>query len=304
MDVFEIDLNLLRVFHAIAEEGSLTLAGNRLGLSQPAVSYALGRLRTLFNDPLFVRSGNAMHPTSTALELLDPVRRLMSSAQEALRHAEHFIPAQSTRTFHIAMSDIGEMVFLPPVCEKLREIAPHVRLDVMQLPVDQIEEALRNGQLDIAIGNLPSLKPTTRFAPLFHEAYVCMTAKRDGASGKRLTMEEYLALSHVSVVSKEHSHRMIEDVLHQRKIHRKIALQLPHFSAVPEILLRTGWAVTLPRRAAQYFNNARKFSIFELPSAIPEVEVTLHWHDDFEESDANRWLRTLLIELLASREDS
>lgn len=299
MDVFEIDLNLLRVFHAIVEEGSLTLAGNRLGLSQPAVSYALGRLRTMYNDPLFVRSGNTMQPTSTALELLDPVRRLMSSAQEALRHAERFIPAQSTRTFHIAMSDMGEVVFLPPICEKLCEVAPGVHLEVMQLPVEQIEDALRNGRLDVAIGNLPTLKPVTRFEPLFHEAYVCMTARRDDASGGKLTMQEYLNLLHVSVVSKEHSHRMIEDFLRQKKIYRKIALQLPHFSAVPEILLRTGWAVTLPRRAAQYFNSAGEFSIFELPSAIPEVEVTLHWHDDFEESDANSWLRTLLIELLA-----
>jgi DNA-binding transcriptional LysR family regulator len=298
MDVFELDLNLLRVFHAIAEEGSLTLAGNRLDLSQPAVSYALGRLRNLFNDPLFVRSGNAMRPTSTALELLEPVRRLMSSAQEALRHAERFIPAQSTRTFHIAMSDIGEMVFLPPVCERLREVAPHVRLEVMQLPVDEIEEALRNGRLDLAIGNLPSLKATTRFESLFHEAYVCMTAARDDIQGQRLAMEDYLAMLHVSVVSKEHGHRIIEDVLRQHKLHRKVALQLPHFSAVPEILLRTGWAVTLPGKVAQHFNATGKFSVYELPSGAPEVEVTLHWHEDFEESDANRWLRAQLIDLL------
>lgn len=299
MDVFEIDLNLLRVFHAIAEEGTLTQAGVRLGLSQPAVSYALGRLRTMFDDPLFVRTNNTMRPTSTALELLDPVRRLMSSAQEALRHAERFTPLQSTRTFHIAMSDIGEVMFLPPICERLGEIAPNIALEVGQLPVEGIEDALRNGRLDLAIGNLPALKHTTRHAPLFHEDYVCMTACRDDSASGPLAMDEYLALRHVSVISKEHGHHLIEDFLRQNRIHRKIAMQLPHFSAVPDVLLRTGWAVTLPRRAAQFFNAAGRFSIRELPLAVPEVEVTLHWHEDFEDSDANRWLRGQLIALLA-----
>ncbi|MQR00066.1 LysR family transcriptional regulator [Glaciimonas soli] len=299
MDIMEIDLNLLRVLHAITEEGSLTLAGNRLGLSQPAVSYALGRLRILFNDPLFVRSGNTMQPTSTAMELLDPIRRVMSAAQDALRHAERFIPAQSTRTFHLAMSDIGEIVFLPPVCERLVAIAPGIRLEVVQLPQAQIEDGLRSGRIDAAIGNVPSLKTSTRFMPLFHEAYVCMTRKRPGPLNHRLTIDEYLAFLHVFVVSTEHSHRMIEDFLQEQKIQRKIALQIPHFSAVPGILQCTDWAVTLPRRAAKYFNSTRSFSIFELPVALPEVEVTLHWHADFEESDANRWFRNLLIDILA-----
>lgn len=299
MDIAELDLNLLRVLHTIAEEGSLTLAGARLGLSQPAVSYALGRLRTLFNDRLFVRIGNTMQPTSTALELLKSVRRVMAAAQETLRHAERFIPASSTRTFHISMSDIGEMVFLPRVCERLRDVAPGIRLELVQLPQMQIEEALRNGRLDIAIGNLPLLKAVTRFQPLFHEAYVCMTSKREGALNHKLSIAEYQAMSHVAVVSREHSHREIEDFFLERGIHRTIVLQVQHFSAVPEVLQRTGWAVTLPRRAAQYFNSARNFTIYELPVELLEVEVTLHWHTDFDESDANLWFRNLLIDILA-----
>jgi DNA-binding transcriptional LysR family regulator len=299
MDILELDLNLLRVLHAITEEGSLTMAGQRLGLSQPAVSHALNRLRVLFNDPLFVRSGNTMQATSTALELLDPVRRVMSAAQEALRHAERFIPAKSTRTFHIAMSDIGETVFLPKLCETLCAIAPGIRLKVVQLPQSQIEDALRNGRLDAAIGNLPALKTSTRFSPLFHEAYVCMTGKRVGPLNHRLTLDEFLALSHVLVISSEHSHRLIEDFLREKKIHRKIALEIPHFSALPGVLQCTEWAAMIPRRGAEYFNSAGNFSIYELPIVAPEVEVTLHWHADFEDSDSNRWFRNLIIDILA-----
>lgn len=300
MDIIDTDLNLLRVFHAIAEENSLTLAGNRLGLSQPAVSYALGRLRAMFNDPLFVRSGNSMQPTSAALELREPIRRAMSAIQEALRHGERFDPARSTRTFHMTMSDIGEMVFLPPLCERLREVAPQVRLEVSQLPLGQIEEALRSGRLDLAIGNLPTLKPATQWHALFHEAYVCMTRKHAGETRRKLTAEEYTAMAHVFVASADNNHRLIEDFLREHNIRRNIALQIPHFSVVPQILQRTDWAVTLPRRAAQSLNSGRNFSTFELPVAIPEVEVTVHWHADFEESEANRWLRKLLIETLSA----
>ncbi len=292
-------MTLLRVFHAIAEENSLTLAGNRLGLSQPAVSYALGRLRAMFNDPLFLRSGNTMQPTSTALELREPIRRAMSSIQQALSYGQRFDPASSARTFQITMSDIGEMVFLPPLCEKLRELAPNVHLEVSQLPLSQIEEALRSGRLDLAIGNLPTLKTSTHFQTLFQEAYVCMTRKHAGETRRKLSVSEYLELAHVFVAAADNSHRMVEDFLRARNMRRMIALQIPHFSVVPQILQRTDWAVTLPRRAAQNFNSSRHFSIFELPEAIPEVEVTVHWHADFEDSEANAWFRKLVIETLA-----
>lgn len=304
MDILHADLNLLRVFHALAEENSLTLAGARLGLSQPAVSYALGRLRAMFNDPLFVRSGNTMQPTSAALELREPIRRAMSSIQEALRHGERFDPARSTRTFNVAMSDIGEMVFLPPLCERLRTAAPHMTLQVSQVPLAQIEEALRSGRLDLAVGNLPTLKASTQSRALFHEAYVCMTRKRAGETRRKLTADEYLAMAHVYVASADNSHRLIEDFLRERKLRRTIALQLPHFSVVPQILQRTDWAVTLPRSAAQSMNSSRHFSTFELPVAIPEVEVTLHWHADFDNSEANRWLRDLLVETIAGQAGS
>jgi DNA-binding transcriptional LysR family regulator len=184
------------------------------------------------------------------------------------------------------------------MCEKLGAVAPGIRLEVVQLAQAQIEDALRNGRLDAAIGNIPALKTSTRFSTLFHEEYVCMTGGGAGVTGRRLAVEEYLALSHVLVASSEHSHRMIEDFLRERKIHRKIALQIPHFSALPGILMCTEWAATLPRRAAEYFNSSGNFSICELPVAVPEVEVTLHWHADFEDSDSNRWFRELLIDIL------
>jgi len=301
MDTGRVDLNLLRVFHAILEEGSLTLAGVRLGLSQPAVSYALGRLRAAFHDPLFIRTGNEMQPTSAALEMREPLRRAMAAAQEALRFMTPFDPATSSRLFSLTMSDIGELAFLPPLCARLAVLAPSVHLDIQALPIAQAEEALRSGKLDLAIGNLPTLRERTPHHVLFHEAYVCMTRQRPGLPEQALSLDEYLALPHILINSVENAHQQIEGYFRKKKVHRQIALRVPHFTVVPYILAQTDWIVTLPRRAAPLLNTMGQFAVFELPIEIPEVTVSVHWHQDFENNDANRWLRQQIIETLSDQ---
>lgn len=299
LDTSRIDLNLLRVFHAILDEGNLTLAANRLGLSQPAVSYALGRLRAILDDPLFMRSGNEMQPTSAALEMREPLRRAMAAAEYALQLMVPFEPTTSTRVFRISMSDIGELAFLPTLCAALEECAPHVRLDIQSVPLGQLEEALRVGRLDLAIGNLPALTARTRHHPLFHEDYVCMTRRRTGLPKRTMTLERYLASPHVLVGSLESAHHQIEENFRKRNIHRQIALQVPHFTVVPHILARTEWIVTLPRRAVQLLNPANEFAVYDLPADIPGVTVTVHWHADFDDHAANRWIRELVIAKLS-----
>ncbi|QCP52018.1 LysR family transcriptional regulator [Trinickia violacea] len=297
-DFNKIDLNLLRVFEAILEERSLTRAGQRLGLSQPAISYALGRLRSSFDDPLFVRATEGMLPTPTAEQLALPIGRAIASIREALRHGEQFDPATSVREFRLSMSDIGEQVFLPPLCEQLQQIAPLIRLEAGQVPVTDVEERLRLGQLDFAIGNLPALKQSTKYAVLFHEAYVCMTRKRPGLPARKLSRDKFLELLHVAVASSESSHRTIDDSLRAAGLHRRVALRVPHFTVIPQILERTDWMVTLPLRVAQLFNQSERFVVYPLPVAIPEVEVTVHWHETFDSDEGSRWFRELIIRTL------
>ncbi|WP_042886199.1 LysR family transcriptional regulator [Cupriavidus necator] len=297
-DLNDIDLNLLRVFQVILEERSLTRAGHRLGLTQPAISYALGRLRALFDDPLFVRTPEGMLPTPTAQQLALPVGRAIASIREALRHAEQFDPESSERVFRLSMSDIGEQVFLPPLCERLQQLAPLLRLEVKQVPVAQVEEALRLGQLDFAVGNLPALKPLTRFEVLFREPYVCITRKRPGLPARSLSSELFLELSHIEVAASESSHRNIDDALRAAGLQRRIVLQVPHFTVTPQILKGTDWMVTVPQRVAQIFNEGGQFAVYPLPVKIAEVEVTVHWHRSFDNDEGNRWLREQIIETL------
>jgi DNA-binding transcriptional LysR family regulator len=294
-----MDLNLLRVFQAIADEQSLTLAGDRLHLSQPAVSYALRRLRAIFNDPLFIRTKTGMQPTPSAIELAKPISRALQAVQDALSYAEQFDPARTTRTFSLSMTDAAEMFFLPPLCEYMREHAPLARIHIEQVPKATIEEALRTGQLDFAIGNLPQLKAATRHTLLFSETYVCLTRKRNGLPAhKALTVDQFMALAHVQVQSAESSHHQLEDIFRASGLNRPIALEIPHFSVLPSILARSDLAVTLPLRIARLFNSAGQFAMYELPVAIPEVGVTLHWHADFEGDAGNRWMRQAIVDLL------
>lgn len=294
-----MDLNLLRVFQAIAEEQSLTLAGERLHLSQPAVSYALRRLRAIFNDPLFIRTRTGMQPTPSALELAKPIARALQAVQDALSYAEQFEPSSTTRAFSLSMTDAAEMVFLPPLCEYMREQAPLARIHVEQVPKESIEEALRTGQLDFAIGHLPMLKSSTCHTLLFSETYVCLTRNRPGLPGHQaLTVDEFMALSHVQVQSAESSHAQLDDIFRAHGLARPIALDIPHFSVLPSILARSDLAVTVPSRIARLFNANGQFAVYELPIAIPAVEVTLHWHQDFAGDIGSRWMRQAITDLL------
>lgn len=293
-----IDLNLLRVFQVILEERSLTRAAQRLHLSQPTISYSLGRLRSLFDDPLFVRTPDGMLPTATAERLAVPLSNAIASIREALRQSEEFDPATSTREFRLAMSDIGEHVFLPRICEKLQCVAPEVRLAAEQVPLREVEEKLRLGQIDLAIGNLPSLMPVTNHALLFRDEFVCMTRRRDGLPVRKLSRQKFLEFLHVSVTTSDSSHLAIDDILRTQGLHRRIALRVPHFTVVPQILQRTNWMVTLHKGAALMFNETGQFSIYPMPAEIPDIESTVHWHRNFDNDEGIRWFRELVIETL------
>ncbi|SNB80176.1 DNA-binding transcriptional regulator, LysR family [Pseudomonas sp. URIL14HWK12:I8] len=294
----DVDLNLLRVFQTIMEARSLTLAAGRLGITQPAVSYALNRLRKLFDDALFVRTPEGMLPTQTAVRIALPIGRALTAVRDALNETEPFDPGTSDREFRLCMSDIGEQVFLPALCKRLQTLAPRITLSSELVPIAMVVERMRTGQLDFAIGNLSTLKPTTRYKSLFHEQYACMTRKRDRLPTGTISVEQFLAFPHVSVTSTDSSHVGIEDTLVARGLNRHIALRVPHFTVVPQILSHTGWMVILPKGVAHDLNHSEDFAIYPLPVEIPGFESTLHWHGDYNADAGNRWLREFIFDTL------
>jgi len=297
----DLDLNLLRVFDAVLREKSVTRAGQRVGLSQPAMSNALARLRGLFGDPLFVRTPGGMNPTPCALRLADPVRRALDLLELTLREQAGFDAASATRTFRFHMSDIGEVVFLPPLLERLKRDAPGVRLEVAQYPVTGIRESLETGKIDIALGFMPELGGGIAQQRLFRDRYVCLAREDHPVIRRNLSAAQFRAARHVLIASSGTGHEVVERMLEEQGLGGNIALRVPHFMVVPMILARTDLVCTVPWQLAQAFKATGRFRMLEVPLALPTFDVRMLWHERFEQDPGNRWLRERLLELFRAK---
>jgi len=296
MNVHEIDLNLLRVFDAVLHEKGVTPAAARLGLTQPAVSNALARLRKLLGDALFVRTPRGVDATPFARELAEPVRQALALLESALAHGPGFDPPTATRAFRFYMSDLGQIEFLPPLVERAQRVAPGVRLEAVALEVEDIGDALAAGALDLAVGFLPGLGPPVRRQPLFRDPYVCLMRADHPDIGKQLTRKKFLAASH-ALVSYKGGHRVIEEALERAGLARKIALRVPHFTVVPMVLERSNLILTLPSKVARVYQRRGNFKSLPPPVPIPPADVAAHWHERFERDPGSRWLREMVMEL-------
>ncbi len=294
MNVHDIDLNLLRVFDAVLHEKGVTPAAARLGLTQPAVSNALARLRKILGDALFVRTPRGMDATPFARELAEPVRQALALLESALAHGPGFDPATATRAFRFYMSDLGQIEFLPPLVERVQRDAPGVRLEAVALEVEDIADALAAGGLDLAVGFLPGLGAPVQRQALFKDPYLCLM--RADHEIKSLNRKTFLSASH-ALVTYRGGHRVIEEAMERAGVARRIALRVPHFTVVPMVLERTDLILTLPARVARVFERRGKLKALPPPVPIPQAEVAVHWHERFEADPGNRWLRGVMVEL-------
>ncbi len=300
MNVQALDLNLLRVLDAVLREGGVTAAAARLGLTQPAVSNALARLRRVFGDPLFVRSAAGMDATPFARDLAEPVRQALALLESALAHGPGFDPGTSMRAFRFYMSDLGQVEFLPPLVERVQRKAPGVRLEAVAADLEHIAAALGSGALDLAVGFLPALGPPVERRALFRDPYVCLMRSGHPAAEGRFTRKKFLEASHVLVTYRGGGHRVIEEALERAGAARRIALRVPHFTVVPMVLERTDLVLTLPARVARVYERGGGFKSVAPPVAMPAAEVAVHWHERFAGDPGNRWLREQIIELFST----
>jgi DNA-binding transcriptional LysR family regulator len=290
------DLNLLLVFEAMFLHRNVTSAATTVGLTQSAMSGALARLRRQFDDPLFVNTRGAMLPTVRALELAKPFRQALILVRASTTERDGFDPRESTRTFRFQMTDVAEMVFLPRLVKRLDEMEATVKVETTQLMAAEVGERLESGDIDFATAYLPSLPQSFERTPLFREHYVCMT-RRSYTGGRPLTLEKFLAGSHVLIESLGSGHRIIERTLKQRGLKRDVSLRVPHFVVVPMIVAGTDRIVTAPSRVADAFSALVNVEVHRLPIRIPSFDVSLSCHTRFAEDPALRWMRNTMIDL-------
>jgi DNA-binding transcriptional LysR family regulator len=293
MHLRDVDLNLLRLFDAVYRTGNVSRAAEQLGLTQPAASQGLSRLRALIHDPLFVRGAGGVQPTPKAQRLAEPVREALATLERALGETAGFEPAQSRRTFRLHMSDIGEGRFLPELLAALREQAPGVRIETLPVAREQIMGALDAGRIDFAFGFLPMVKETQR-AQLLKDRYVVLLRAGHPFLHRRRTGARLLAaLAELEFVAVR-SHADTLRIVQQLQLEDRLRLVTEHFLVLPSIVQATDLAAIMPRNIALGFAGT-----VTVEPAFPQrdFQVALHWSRRFEADPGNRWLRELVVGL-------
>ena len=297
-----IDLNLLKTFLAIWDLRSLKLAADRLHLSAPAVSHALKRLREVFDDPLFVRTTTAMVPTDAALRLHGPIEAAINLIHSALQNHSRFDPGLSTRTFRLTMSDVAEQYTLPRLMEILGAEAPHVKVEIKQMRMDDLCPAMRNGDLDVAFGYLPVLDEECVAYPLFDDEFVCIVRRAHPFAGRQLSLDGLRALNYVYAETRMTGHWLAESALQAAGVHCEIALKLPHYTVAAQVAASSNLALMIPRRAAQALNDRGQYELFDLPLQLPPIKVKVYTHSRFSHDLGVSWLASLLVRMFGGEE--
>lgn len=292
-----VDLNLLKTFMAIWEFRSLTQAGDVLHLSQPAVSHALRRLREVFNDPLFVRNGSVMVPTDAAVKLYAPIDDALVIIRGALQQHAKFDPATSERSFRLAMSDMAGLYVLPLLLEALGQKAPSVRIETRQVPVEDLDVAMRNGDVEIAVGYLPGLGEDCIGELMLRDGFVCLLRSGHPMASSEMSSALLSELRYVHAETNTTGHGSAERALKAAGIHRNIAVRVPHFTVCPHIVAKTDLALLLPQTIAKAFMEFGAFVTKELPIEMPVILVKLYSHKRFQADSGISWLRSQLVRL-------
>lgn len=293
MDISGLDLNLLKVFDAVFRHGSVSRAAEELGLSQPAASQAVTRLRQLLGNPLFERMHGGVRPTPRAQRLAQAVRAALATLEVALAEAHTFDPRVGEKRFRIHLSDIGEARFLPPLMQALHEQAPRVQLETLPMPMGEIADALDRGSLDIAIGFLPGVTRTQQMV-LLSDHYTVLL--RDGhpvlkgLAARPLGLAKLRELEFVAV----RSHSETLRILRMLDLQARVRLSAAHFMAVPSIVRQTDLAVVMPAEIAAAFVAQGGYAAVEADLPDKRFDVSLHWSWRFAQEPASLWLRELV----------
>lgn len=299
------DLNLLPIALALYDELNVSRAARVLGMSQPAVSMALRRLRTMFNDPLFIRAPSGVTPTPRAHALVRDMRPLVERLQEDLLTQERFDPALSARPISIALSDVGELVFLPKLLERFRARAPQCAIHSVSMPPEPLVDGLEKGDIDLAIGYFPDLaKRNFRQQRLFTHHFACLMRAGHPRWAKRLSLDDFLATEHAVVHAEGRSQEIFERFLERKRIGRKVVLLTPHFLSIPIIIARSDLVATVPHAVAIYFTRISSELVLAMPPFdIAGFDVNQHWHRKFQDDPRSRWLREQVASLFNDETD-
>jgi len=298
LNLKQLDLNLLSIFHAVLEAGTLTSAAAQLNLSQPTVSAGLAKLRTLMGDELFVRSNGRMLPTPRALQMKEPLARIFQSIQSDILSTAGFEAATDKGVFTICLSDIGELEFLPRLIGRLALSAPDVSVRSIISDPKTLSEAMDRGEIDLAIGYFPDLKTAVfNQQVLFTHGHSCIARRDHPIIRGELSVAQFAQARHLAVCQETRMFDVVEQAMAQHAIERHVALTISHYVNVPLLVSQSDLIATIPKPLASSFAEIYPLSIFEPPFSIPKLEIKQVWHRRFHNSARLAWLRGLIANM-------
>lgn len=289
-----VDLNLLVVLEALLTEQHVSRASVRLGMSQPAVSHALSRLRALLDDPLLIRKNGALALTSKARYLLPILETTLQHVRLLIGPAQ-FDAAIEFRQFRIAMSDYGTSVILPAMTRLIRTEAPGIDIIVTHSDRQGMMRQVLEGETDLALGVFPNLAPEIDQSLLFEERFSCLASLDTLAENTSLNLDQYLNHPHILVTMEDGSPSEIDIALSKIGHARRIVTILPHWGLAARLVAGTDLVLTVARRTLEACELRSDVRMFEPPFDIPTFAFAQIWHSRRTKDPAHRWLRDLIL---------
>lgn len=290
MNLAAFDLRLLLVFDALIQERSVTRASQRLGITQPATSNALNRLRHHLRDPLFLKTANAMEPTQRALELAGPVAQALRQLEIVL-DPPAIPPGQTKWTFQMAVSDHVSIVVLPHLAERMAASAPGLDLRLKSKTIRTLPAMLDSGEVDLALGYNPNLPKRFRTQPLFDDQYVCLMRQNHHLSRGALTLDRFAAARHVLVRPSGESGSLLDELLARRKIKRRISMSVTQIISALFLVESSDLITAAFRSTAEYCIAQKRFPLVMRPLPLDPIPITMVWHAGLTSHPAHSWMR-------------
>jgi DNA-binding transcriptional LysR family regulator len=291
------DLNLMPVFLALMEERNVTRAAERLGITQPALSNALNRLRETLRDPLFVRERYGMRPTDVAEALAPVVAEALAKLDDAILGQQDFDPALAEREFVIAPNSYVEFALAPAIVARLRERAPGIRLRLIPFGNDLADTGAVSGTTAMVLGRLVDPPDNLVVQHLLDEGLSCVVRADHPEIGEAITREQYEGMRHVNVLPPGRLRAGLFQALQRQGLKREVAVSVTHFLAVPEMIAATDYCSTLPNLICRRLAHDRRIRVLAPPVDLGSFPVHMAWHVRYRSDPAHRWLRTMIVEV-------
>ena len=298
MDIRAVDLNLLKAFDALMNERAVTRAAGRIGLSQPAMSHALSRLRGLFSDDLFVRTATNMEPTARAREIAPLVATAIEHIEAALSLGAGFEPARSAAVFTAGMAEYAEIALVGKLAQAFAREAPGATLRLLPASGHEAIEQLERGATDVAVAHLPHVPAHVEAIVLLRDPFVVVARKGHPITEQNLSLEAYAAQQHVLVSPRGATSGALDGILVDFGLKRRIALLVATYLAVPAALAGSDLVATVPRRTARQIAATAEIAIMPLPIDFATT-VSMAWHRRAASDPAQAWFRAMLTEAAA-----